>query len=325
MRRRHVIALMAGAAAWPLAARAQQSTRLRTIGVLSGFSNPRDKELRFGAFQQQLQALGWIDGRNIKIDYREAGDPTGLDAGANALVATGPDVILAMPSPATQAVFRATRSIPIVFGNVSDPIERGLVASFARPGGNATGFTAFEYSLGGKWLELLREFAPTTRRVLVLYVEQNASLGLLRSAMTAGTKLGIDVTPTQIRKAEDIQRAFQAFGNAAGGGLLTPPHPILTNNMRRIFELAVQNRMPAVHPFRNYALNGGLVSYGSVEADAYRGAADYVDRILKGAKPGDLPVQNPTRFEMLINLKAARAIGLDVPASLLLRADEVIE
>jgi putative ABC transport system substrate-binding protein len=230
-----------------------------------------------------------------------------------------------MPSIASHAVFRATRSIPIVFGNVSDPIELGLVASFARPGGNATGFTAFEYSLGGKWLELLREFAPATRRVLVLYVEQYASLGLLRSSVSAGATLGITVTPIQIRAAEDIPRAFQAFGIARGDGLLTPPHTILINNMKRIFELATQNRMPAVYPFRNYALNGGLVSYGSVEADAYRGAADYVDRILKGAKPADLPVQNPTRFEMVINLKAARAIGLDVPASLLLRADEVVE
>src|SRR4029079_14050027 len=231
-----------------------------------------------------------------------------------------------MPTPAIEAIFRATRSIPVVFANTVEPVEGGFVTSVARPGGNATGFTSMEYSLGGKWMELLKEFAPATTRVLVLFISENyTSRGLLRSIEIAAQSYVVQVTAAPVRDADDITRAFASFGRKEGGGLLTPPHTIITNNNRHIFTLATENRLPAVYPFRQYAVAGGLVSYGTVEAEVYRRAAGYVDRILKGEQAGNLPVQHPDRIELVVNLQAARAIGLNIPSSLLIRADEVIE
>jgi len=314
------------AAAWPVAARAQQANKMRRIGVLNGFDNVISNSVRVTPFKKELQTLGWVEGRNIQIDYREVPNPAQLDAAAAALVASKPEVILVMPTPAIEAIFRATRSIPVVFANTVEPVEGGFVTSVARPGGNATGFTSMEYSLGGKWMELLKEFAPATTRVLVLFISENyTSRGLLRSIEIAAQSYGVQVTAAPVRDADDITRAFASFGRKEGGGLLTPPHTIITNHNRLIFKLATENLLPAVYPFRQYAVAGGLVSYGTVEAEVYRRAAGYVDRILKGEQPGNLPVQNPDKFELVVNLQAARAIGLSIPSSLLIRADEVIE
>ena len=326
MRRRDFLGVLGGAAAWPVAARAQQANKMRRIGVLNGFDNVISNSARVTPFKKELEALGWIEGRNIQIDYREVPNPAELDVAAAALVASKPEVILVMPTPAIEAINRATRSIPVVFANTVEPVEGGFVASVAHPGGNVTGFTSMEYSLGGKWLELLKEFAPATARVIVLYVNENyTSRGLLRSIESAAQSLGVQITAASVGGADDITRAFASFGRGAGGGLLTPPHTIITNHNRLIFQIAAENGLPAVYPFRQYAVAGGLVAYGAVEADAYRRAAGYVDRILKGEKPGDLPVQNPDKYELVVNLRAARGIGLSIPSSLLIRADEVIE
>jgi putative ABC transport system substrate-binding protein len=327
MRRREFLGVFGGAMAiWPLAAQAQQANKMRRIGILNGFDNVTSNSVRVPPFKKELQALGWVEGQNIQIDYREVPNLTELDAAAAALVASKPEVILVMPTPAIEAIFRATRSIPVVFANTIEPVEGGFVTSVAHPGGNATGFTSMEYSLGGKWLELLKEFAPATARVLVLFINENyTSRGLLRSIEIAAQSHGVQITAAPVRDADDITRAFASFGRKEGGGLLTPPHTIITNHNRHIFKLATENRLPAVYPFRQYAVAGGLVSYGTVEAAVYRRAAGYVDRILKGEQPGNLPVQNPDRFELVVNLQAARAIGLNIPSSLLIRADEVIE
>jgi putative ABC transport system substrate-binding protein len=326
MRRREFLGALGGATlAWPSCTLAQAS-KVPRIGVLSGFEDASANEIRIIPFKQQLQAIGWIEGRNVEIDYRHVSATGKLEMAATDLVATKPDVVMVMPTPAVQAIWRATRSIPVVFANVADPVEGGFVASDARPGGNMTGFTSFEYSLGGKWLELLKEIVPATRRVLVLLVQEHyTSRGLLRFIEAAGQTLGIKVTPVAVHEVSDIERAFETFGREPGGGLLTPPHIVITNHSKRIFELATAHRIPAVYPFRQFAFNGGLVAYGALEADAYRRAATYVDRILKGAKPAELPVQNPTKFELVVNLKTARAMGLTIPSPLLIRADEVIE
>ena len=328
MKRREFLALLGGTAAASLesltAAVAQQ--RKPRIVIFSGFSETAAYDQRIKPFKQQLQSLGWIEGRSIEIDYRQVDDIRQLDATAHEVVASKPDVILVMPTPAMEAMWKATRTIPVVFGNVSDPVEGGFVASLARPSGNVTGFTSFEYSLGGKWLEVLKEFSPATARVLVLLVQENyTSRGLLRSIEAAGPALGVSIVPASVRNAADIDRAFESFANEPSSGLILLPHPITTNNSNHIFELASKNRIPAIYPFRTFAVNGGLVAYGTVESDVYMRAAGYVDRILKGAKPGELPVQNPVKFELVVNLRTARAMGLTIPSSFLIRADEVIE
>jgi len=328
MKRREFLGVLGGvAAAWPVVAWGQQASRtMRRIGVLNGFDNALSNSVRVTPFKKELEALGWIEGRNIQIDYREVPNLAELDAAAVALVSSRPEVILVMPTPAIEAIRRATQSIPVVFANTVEPVEGGFVTSISRPGGNVTGFTSMEYSLGGKWLELLKEFAPATARVLVLYFHENyTSQGILRAIQVAAPSFGVQITAAPVRDADDITRAFASFGAEANGGLLTPPHPIITNHNRLIFQLATEYRLPAVYPFRPYAVGGGLVSYGALEADVYRRAAGYVDRILKGERPGDLPVQNPDKFELVVNLRAARAIGLSIPSSLLIRADEVIE
>jgi putative ABC transport system substrate-binding protein len=328
MKRREFIALVSGVAAAPMAwvrdGSAQQRNSPR-IAILNGFADDAT-DLRMQPFLQELQALGWAEGRNIIIDYRQVTEIGKLGAAAREIVETKPNVIMVMPTPAMQAVWRATRSIPVVFANVSDPVEGGFVTSLARPDGNATGFTSFEYSLGGKWLEILKEYAPDTKRALVLVVQENyTSRGLLRAIESAGPSLGIQVIAAPVKSRADIEQAIKTFVTEGGGGLLTPPHPIITNNMKLVFELAAAHRLPAVYPFRPFAVNGGLVAYGSMESDIYRRAAGYVDRILKGAKPGELPVQNPVKFELVVNLKTAKAMGLTIPSSFLIRADEVIE
>ena len=275
MQGRQFITLLGGAATWPLIVRAQQSKSIK-IGILSGFTDPSQNEMRVGPFKEQLRALGWIEGNNMEIDYRQA-NVGQLRATAEELVASKPDIILAMPAPAMQAIWQITRTIPVVFANVSDPVDSGFVVSLARPDGNATGFTAFEYSLGGKWLELLKEIAPATRRALVLfYQDQYSSRALLKSIQESGAALGIEIDPAPVRSLVDIERAIEQLVHQSGGGLLTAPHTVITNNNRRIFELANKHRLPAVYPFRQYALDGGLVSYGNDEPDAYRHAAGYV-------------------------------------------------
>jgi putative ABC transport system substrate-binding protein len=309
-----------------LYATAQQRNNPPRIGILNGFSNGQHDDLRMKPFRLELQELGWIEGRTVIIDHHQVTDPNQLDATARELVATKPDVILVLPTPAMQAIWRATRSIPVVFGNVSDPVEGGFVASMARPDGNATGFTSFEYSLGGKWLEILKEYAPGTARALVLLVEENyTSRGLLRSIEKAGVALGIEVIPVPVHNTAEVEQAMKTFAGEGGGGLLTLPHPVITNNTTRIVDWAQTHRLAAVYPFRYFAAAGGVVAYGTVEADVYRRAAGYVDRILKGAKPGELPVQNPVKYELIVNLKTARAMDLAIPPSFPIRADEVIE
>jgi putative ABC transport system substrate-binding protein len=329
MNRRELMTTFAGAALLACGrgeAHAQPNPAIRRLGILTGFVNQSENDLRLGAFRQELRTLGWLEGRNLEIVYRQGDNVNRLEEAAKEVVAAKPEVILATPNPAMQALSRATRTIPVVFGNVSDPIEGGFVASLARPGGNATGFTAFEYSLGGKWLEILKEMAPATRRVLVLYVDSNySSRGLVTSIQAAGPSLGVELMPVSVRNADDIKRAFEKLGKEPGGGLLMPPHIVFTNNIKLIFALAEASRIAAVYPFHNHAALGGLAAYGAVESEAYRSAAHYVHRILNGEKPGDLPVQNPTKFELVVNLKAAMKIGLTIPSSFLIRADEVIE
>ena len=324
--RRQFISLLGGAAALGATPSLAQQRKVVRIGILSGFIQRSQIELRVGTFREQLRAFGWIEGDNVSIDYRQSANVDGLSVAAREIVDLKPDVILTMPATAMNALWKTTRSIPIVFGNVSDPVESGYVVSLARPDGNVTGFTAFEHSLGGKWVELLKEVAPTLLQVLVVYLEdQYSSRQLLRSTQEAGRTLGVAIHPAPVLNLADIELAIERFARNGGGGLVTLPHTVITNNNRRIFELAGKHRFPAVYPFRQYALDGGLISYGSDEADAYRRAAGYVDRILKGEKPGTLPVQNPVKFQLVINLKSARTFGFDIPARLLLRADEVIE
>jgi putative ABC transport system substrate-binding protein len=328
MKRREFITLIGGAAVvWPLAARAQQAQQTRRIGVFSGFANNAEGQSRIKAFKERLDALGWVDGRNVRIDYRfAAGDPDQFRALASEMVGTAPDVILVIATPALVALRQETRTIPLVFVNVSDPVDGGFVESMARPGGNVTGFTSFEYSVGGKWLELLKEAVPSLARVLVLLNPENyTSRGLLRTIETVAPTAGVRVTPARVRNIAEIEAALNTFGQEPNGGMIVLPDPVTTVNDERITILAVARRLPTVHAFRFHAVGGGLISYGTDVNDIYQNAASYVDRILKGAKVGELPVQNPVKYALVINLKAAKALGIEVPPTLLARADEVIE
>ncbi len=328
MRRREFISLVGGAAAaWPLAARAQQSERMRRIGVLQLLADD-DPEVvtRQAAFEHALQALGWTAGRNVRIDYRSAkGDANQLPKYAAELVALAPDVILTGGSITVTSVLRATRTIPIVFVQVVDPVGGGLVESLARPGGNATGFNSYEYSLSAKWLELLKEIAPHVTRVAVIRdPTQAAGIGQFAVVQAAGSSLGVELRPINSLDRTEIERGIAAFARSANGGLIVVPGG--TGGNRDLFvPLAARLRLPAVYPYRYYVADGGLISYGPNTIDYYRRAASYVDRILKGEKPADMPVQAPTTYELIINLKTAKALGLKVPPTLLARADEVIE
>jgi putative tryptophan/tyrosine transport system substrate-binding protein len=328
MRRREFITLLGGAAAaWPLAARAQPGERVRRIGVLINvIADIHDQRSRLAAFRQALQQLGWADGRNIRIDYRLAeGDPERLRSHAAELIALTPDAMLAVGSPSLGELQRATRTIPIVFVTVTDPVAGGFVDSLARPLGNITGFAQFEYSLSGKWLELLKEIAPRVTRAAVIRNPANASgIGQFAAIQAAAPSFGIELRPVDVRDPREIERAVTAFARASSDGLIVTSAGA-SGQRDLIIALAARHRLPAVYPFRFYVAAGGLVSYGPDFLEQYRQAAGYIDRILKGEKPADLPVQQATKFELVINAETARMLGLTVPPTLLATADEVIE
>ena len=327
MNRREFITLLGGvAAAWPLAARAQE--HVRRIGVLMNLAgDDAEGQARVAAFLQGLQQLGWTDGRNVRIDYRWAtGDADLFQRYAEEILALVPDVILASAAPSVQALQRATRSVPIVFANVSDPVASGFVQSLSRPGGNTTGFMQFEFDLSGKWLELLKQVAPDVTRAAVLR-DPVVGTGTTQFAVIQAMAplLRVEVNPVNVRDPSEIRSAVEAFTRSPNGGLIVTASARAVRHRDLITMLAARHRLPAVYPFREFVTAGGLISYGIDQNDNYRRAAVYVDRILKGEKPGDLPVQAPTKYELVINMKTAKALGLDVPASVLARADEVIE
>ena len=325
-RRKFIAALGGAAAAWPLAARAQQADQLRRIGVLVPGDDDAAIQSRYAAFLQGLQQLGWIEGRNVHIDIRwSGGNPADVRKYAAELVALAPDVILSIGS-ATGPLLEATRTVPIVFVIAPDPVGAGYVESLARPGGNATGFMMFEYGLSGKWLELLKEIAPgVTRAAILRDASIAAGIGQFAIIQSVAPSVGVDVTPVDLRDAAEIDRAVTTFAQSANGGLILTASPSSLVHRNLIIALAAQYKLPAVYIERGYVAAGGLVSYGPNFIDQFRSAAGYVDRILKGAKPDDLPVEAPTKYELVINLKTANALGLAVPQSILARADDVIE
>jgi putative tryptophan/tyrosine transport system substrate-binding protein len=324
MRRRDFISLFGGAAAWPLAARAQ-SERLRRVAVLMvQAANDAEGQSRLAAFLQALRQLGWTEGQNFRIDTRWATANEHARRQSEELAALAPDVILATATLAVAPLQQITRTIPIVFVNVVDPVGAGFVTSLARPGGNTTGFTAFEYGISGKWLELLKEIAPGVTRVAVLRDPGTVSgIGQFAAIQSMAPGLRVELIPTDVRDAPEIERDIAAFARTSAGGLIVTGSPSAIREL--IATLAAQHKLPAVYAFPFFATSGGLISYGPNTIDQYRRAASYVDRILKGEKAGDLPVQAPTKYELVINLKTAKALGLEVPPTLLARADEVIE
>jgi putative ABC transport system substrate-binding protein len=326
MRRRAFITLVGGAAAWPLAARAQQGERMRRVGVINPFAaNDLEGQARIAAFLQGLQERGWSVGRNVRIDIRGT-NAAEVRRHATELVALAPDVILSIGTPSVAALLQATRTIAIVFTVVGDPVGAGFVESLSRPGGNATGFMTFEFSLSGKWLELLKEIAPATTRAAVLRDPAiTAGIGQFAAIQTAAPSLGVELTPVNVRDAAEIERAIAAFSRYPNGGLLVTGSPLIAVQRDLIIMLAARHKLPAVYANRFFVNDGGLLCYGPDLVDQHRRAAGYVDRILKGEKPADLPVQMPTKYELAINLKTAKALGLEVPPTLLVRADEVIE
>jgi putative ABC transport system substrate-binding protein len=333
LKRRTFITLLGGAAGvpfalWPLAARAQQPNAMRRIAVLTGFGedDPESKTW-IAAFMQGLEKLGWVLGRNLQVHNRfAAGDMSRLVAYAAELVALAPEVLLVHGSPAMLAATRATQTIPIVFINVADPVGSGFVPNLARPGGNVTGFLNIEPSIGSKWLELLRQMAPGMTQAAVLNDPTNPSTTAFLSAIeAAGPSFRIGIVTTNVRAPDDIERTIAATTRSGSSGLIVLPSAILAANRAQIIELTARHRLPAIYPFRYYAADGGLVSYGIDVVDLYRRAPDYIDRILRGERPGDLPVQAPVKFEFVLNLKTAKALGLTVPETLLVTADEVIE
>ena len=330
MRRRDFIALLGGAvAAWPLAVRAQQTERMRRIGVVLAYaeSDP-EAQTRVIAFRQALEGLGWIEGRNVAMEYRwGADDADRARAFATELVSLKPDIILAWGTPAVTALRAATRTIPVVFVSVIDPVGAGHVQSLARPGGNITGFSTFEPEIGGKWLELLKEIAPGLKRVAGISDPAFKGFAGVWSAIeTTAPRFGLAVTSVSFHApTDDLEAAVAAFAQEPGGGLIVLPTPLNAVQRHRIFSVASRNLLPAIYGFRFYATDGGLMSYGIDTVDLFRRSASYVDRILKSEKPADLPVQAPTKFELVINLKAAKALGLTIPPTLLATADEVID
>ena len=329
MQRRKLITLLGGAAAaWPLAARAQQTGPVRHIGVLN--SGPEDPENldRMKALEAGLRELGWIDGRNLKIDYRwPPADANSIRTQAAELVATRPELIVAIATTGLASVQQATRTIPIVFNSVTDPVAQGFVASLARPGGNSTGFGHWESTMGGKWLELLKETAPHLKHVAVVFNPLTATYsGLFLPTMEAAARsLAMTLTVSPIHDTAEIERALAAVAAQPNGGLMLLPDSFTWSIRRQIMALAARHRLPAIYQYGHIAREGGLVAYGIDPLDVFRRTATYVDRILKGAKPADLPVQLPTKFELVVNLKTAKALGLTIPESFLVRANEVIE
>src|SRR6516162_1138179 len=325
IRRREFMILLGGAAAWPLAARAQQPDRVRRVGVLMGIADDPEGQARVMAFKQALHALGWIEGRNVQFIYRwSAGDVVHARQFAKELLDLRSDVILANTTPIAVAVRDATRTTPTVFVQVSDPVTAGVVQSLARPGGNLTGFTNFEPSIASKWLELLKLVAPNISRAAYLFNPDTAPLFYARAVETAAPVLSVKPSAAAVHNADEMERAIEQFARASDGALLVLPDLFTATNRRSIVALA-RHRLPAVYPARYFAASGGLMSYGIELLETYRQAASYVDRILKGERPNDLPVQQPTKFEFVINLKTAKALGLTLPPQLLASADEVIE
>ena len=327
MRRREFIGFLGAATAWPLAVRAQQPERLRRIGVLMPFiSGDAEAEARKAMLERTLDQSGWTVGRNLHIDYRFAGgtaEPLRRDAAD--LVALMPDVIVTIGSLTIAPVQQVTRTIPIVFTNLADPVGAGFVQSLARPGGNATGFTNFDYSMSGKWVELLKQIAPSATRVVVLRDPATAAgIGQFAAIQSVAQSIGLELTPIGVRDVGEIERGIASFARSGNGGLIVTAGGTAFHR-DLIIKLAARHRLPAIYPFRYYAMGGGLITYGPDTLDPIRRAAGYVDRILKGEKPANLPVQAPTKYELVINLRTAKALGITVTPSLLTRADEVIE
>jgi putative ABC transport system substrate-binding protein len=329
MSRREFITLLVGAAVcWPLDSRAQQPGQLRRIGVLMPFatSNPV-YQVRIAAFLQGLEKLGRVDGRNVRIEYRaSAGGTEEIRKYAAELVALAPDVIFATGASTVVPLQQATRSVPIVFVLVPDPVGAGVVESLARPGGNTTGFGSFEYGLSGKWLEMLKEIVPQVTRVAVLRDPAiSAGIGQFAAIQSIAPSHGVDLTPMNVRDATEIERAITTFAQTSNGGVIVTGSALAAAHRDLLVALMAQHKLPAIYSDRLFVAAGGLISYGSDNIDQYRAAAGYVDRILKGEKPADLPVQAPTKYEMVINLKTAKALGLEIPPPVIARADEVIE
>ena len=329
MRRREFITIVGGAAAaWPVEAWAQLHDRIRSVGVIMNLSvDDPEGRLRAAAFRQRLQQLGWVEHRNLRIEFRWPGaNVAHMRAYAEELVAMKIDVILVTSNPAMAVTRQVAGAIPIIFVTVADPVGSGFIESLARPGGNATGFTNFETSMGGKWLELLKEIAPSTTRVAIIFHPETAStVAILKAAETVAPKFRVKVVPLGVHNEAEIERAMVEFAGEPNGGLIAIPHPVTAANRRTIISLAIENKLPTVFAFRYFASDGGLMSYGIDQIDMYHQGASYVDRILRGERPSDLPVQAPTKFELVINAKTAKALGLAVPTTLLARADEVIE
>jgi len=328
MRRREFIGFIGGAAAWPFSARAQQPGGMPRIGLLSVFAeNDPEAQAWNRELLQRLQELGWANGRNVQIEFRfAAADEGRLWSLATELIELRPDMIIAVTTVAAAALRQQTLSIPIVFVLVADPVAQGFVTNLARPEGNITGFTNFEFSMGGKWLQLLKECAPGVSAVAVVFDPNLPSWApFLRSIESAAPPFGIRLTPAAVRDAADIERRLAAFAREPSGALIVLASPVTMQNRQSIIAATARYRLPAVYPFRVFTVNGGLISYGVDVPDLYKRAASYVDRILRGAKAVELPVQQPTKYELTINLKTAKALGLTVPPTLLARADEVIE
>jgi putative ABC transport system substrate-binding protein len=328
MRRRQFIGAIGGALVWPIAVRAQQSEPKRRVGILMGLAaDDVEAQDRIAAFEQRLQQSGWINGRNLQMDYRRgAGDTDLTRRYADELVALAPDVILASGGTVVGALLRATRTVPIVFTQTPDPVAAGFVASLARPGGNVTGFTSSEYDTSGKWLELLKEIAPGVTRVAVLR-DPNipAGIGQFAAIQSVAPSFGVELSPIDVRDASEIERDIAAFARRSNSGLIVTSSGLAAVHRELIIKLAATYRLPAVYNYRYFVTGGGLISYGPDPIDQYRRAAEYVDRILKGEKPADLPVQAPTKYQLTINLKTAKTLGLAVSPGLLARTDEVIE
>ncbi len=328
LRRREFLgAIGGGLVTWPFAARAQQPNRMRLIGVLQGTADDAQAKVRFSAFQQELQQLGWTDGHNVRFNHRWGeGNADVMRRQAAELVALAPDVILTTGGHATELMLKATRTVPVVFTVVPDPVGSGLVARLSRPGGNATGFMQFEYSLSGKWLELLKQIAPGVTRAAVLRDPTvTAGIGQFAVIQAVAPSVGVEVSPIDTNNAAEIEPAVSDFAREPNGGLIATASASGATQRELIVSLAAQHKLPAVYFTRDNVSVGGLISYGADFTDMYRRAASYVDRILKGEKPADMPVQAPTKYDLVINLKTAKALGLTVPPSLLARADEVIE
>jgi putative ABC transport system substrate-binding protein len=332
MRRREFIRLIGGAAApsllWPMTAQAQQGTRMRCVGVLlNADSGDAQLQSNLAAFRETLQRLGWTEGLDVRFEVRGViGDAARQGQYVSELLGLSPDVILAAGVPQTAAIQAASRTIPIVFAQAIDPVGAGIISSLARPSGNATGFAQFEYSLSGKWPELLKDISPRAKRIAILRDPSNpAGIGQWAVIQAVAASLGLDFTPIDVRNEAEIERGIEAIAGGPGGGLVVPVSAQAVRHRQLIVAHATRHRVPAIYPYRHFVADGGLLSYGPDLANQYRQAASYVDRILKGEKPGDLPVQSPTKYELVINLKTAKALGLEVPPTLLARADEVIE